>query len=338
MATVSDKTFWATQSPTTEPGPDAAAAIAQLPADIAVLRDVASRTVFHFRAGNYEKAGVPQERAVEANTRYAREMFELLLARTPGESDAASAAAETTQGCSGPLSVQRPGNARVVGCCRDATVLLLSLLRAKGIPARGRVGFMAYAEEGWWMDHEVVEVWDEAQKRWRMMDAQLPSDYEETVAGEKVNLYDLRPGVDFLTGAVAWKLARSGDAAVDVSKFVVIPVPGVGPPFLRGWPYLAHNVVHDLTALAKTEMLLWDTWGVQKNWVDIEDPQVPEADRALLDKVCAVTGRAPDELSPDEIKALAARDGLAVPKIVLTANPLGGPMPEVEVSRHLGIE
>src|SRR3712207_9394020 len=30
----------------------------------------------------------------------------------------------------------------------------------------------------------------------------------------------------------------------------------------RSWPYLQHNLIHDLAALNKVEMLLWDAWGL----------------------------------------------------------------------------
>jgi len=44
----------------------------------------------------------------------------------------------------GPLDVPRPPAERLIGWCRDFTVLLCSILQAKGIPARARVGSDAY--------------------------------------------------------------------------------------------------------------------------------------------------------------------------------------------------
>ncbi len=43
-----------------------------------------------------------------------------------------------------PLSVKRAHEEKVIGNCRDFTVLCTSLLRRKGIPARARCGFGTY--------------------------------------------------------------------------------------------------------------------------------------------------------------------------------------------------
>jgi len=46
-----------------------------------------------------------------------------------------------------PLDVPRPPAERLTGCCRDFSVLLCSILRVKGIPARCRVGFEARSDQ-----------------------------------------------------------------------------------------------------------------------------------------------------------------------------------------------
>jgi hypothetical protein len=86
--------------------------------------------------------------------------------------------------------------------------------------------------------------------------------------------------------------------------------------------------------MARIEMLLWDGWGVQNNWVDFDNPTVPDTDAELLDEVAAVTVRA--DVSPGEVQAVAARDGLAVPRVVECADPMGGPPVDIDVSRQLG--
>ena len=68
------------------------------------------------------------------------------------------------------LDRDRPPSERVVGCCRDAAVVFLALARAKGLPARARVGFAAYLVPGWLIDHVVAEVRDETEGRWRVVD------------------------------------------------------------------------------------------------------------------------------------------------------------------------
>jgi transglutaminase-like putative cysteine protease len=57
----------------------------------------------------------------------------------------------------GPLTAPRPPERRLVGCCRDFTVLLCTLARHQGIPVRARVGFARYFSPGFHVDHEIVE-------------------------------------------------------------------------------------------------------------------------------------------------------------------------------------
>ena len=171
------QTYWASQSPVTDPGP--AAAIDALPVDPAALREASSQLVFHFQAGgDFAENGVPAVRMGEINTRYADAMFALLMGR--GEP---------------ALMRDRPAADRVVGCCRDATVLFLALARHKGIPARARVGFAAYIVPGWLIDHVVAEVWDDAKGRWRLIDAR--------------SSFDVPAGPSRIRRAVEWRV-RTG--------------------------------------------------------------------------------------------------------------------------------
>ena len=93
---------------------------------------------------------------------------------------------------------------------------------------------------------------------------------------------------------------------------------------MRGWPLLARHVIHDLVALNKTEMLMWDAWGMQ---LGIEPGLVAEQDALLLDEICAHP--ADPGVSPDVIAALADRDELRVPATVTSFDPYGGPPREV---------
>jgi hypothetical protein len=87
---------------------------------------------------------------------------------------------------------------------------------------------------------------------------------------------------------------------------------------------LAHNAIHDLAALNKSEMLLWDAWGMQ---LGHGPGPVPAADAAVLDEVCADT--ADPGVSPATVAALGGRDGLRVPRTVTSFDPGGGPPREV---------
>jgi Transglutaminase-like superfamily len=299
---MNDEIDWAAQSGVTEPG-SAGAAIDELPAALGALREASSRLVFHYRAGgDFAENGVPAERIDEINTRYADAMLALLLER--GEP---------------ALGRERRPPDRVVGCCRDSTVLFLALARRKGLPARARVGFAAYFHPGWLIDHVVAEVWDATTGRWRLVDPEMRGDWTPEVSGRRVNWLDL-DGDQFVTGPRAWRAARAG--SIDPERVAVDPELDI--PVLRGWPYLAHNLIHDLAALNKTEMLLWEAWGMQ---LGHGPGPVPAADAAVLDEVSAST--ADPAVSPATVAALSDRDGLRVPRVVTRFDPGGGPPREV---------
>jgi hypothetical protein len=284
--------------------------IDELPDDLAALRQASSQLVFHYRAGgDFTANGVPAERMAEINTRYADLMLDRILAR----------GAPT-------LARARPPGDRVVGCCRDATVLFLALARHKGIPARARVGFSAYFHSGWLIDHVVAEVWDEREGRWRLVDGEMNADWTPEVNGRTVDWLDLTDD-QFVTGPRAWQAARAGES--DPERHVVAP--DLDIPVLRGWPYIAHNVIHDLAALNKTEMLLWDAWGMQ---LSEGSGPVSAADAALLDEISATTGGPGSD--PGVLAGIGARDGLRVPPVVTSFDPNGGPPRQVDVSRALG--
>jgi hypothetical protein len=296
------QTYWASQSPVTDPGSPAAAAIDALPGDLAALREASSQLMFHFQTGGvFADHGVPAGRMAEINTRYADALLGLILQR----GDPA-------------LGRKRPPSERVVGCCRDATVLFLALARAKGIPARARVGAAAYFEPGWLCEHEVAEVWDKAEGRWRLVDPQMDAAATPEVNGVPVDWLDLTPD-QFVTGPRAWQAVRDGTC--DPERHVIFPDLDVAGT--RGWPEIAHNVIHDLAALNKTEMLLWDGWGMLVTPGCMTPGPVPEPDAAMLDEVCAAT--ADPAVSADVVAALAARGGLRVPETVTRFDPNGAP-------------
>jgi hypothetical protein len=297
---------WAGHSAVTDPG-KAGPAIDELPADLRALREAASRMVFHFRAGgDFAEHGVPGQRMAEINARYAGTLLGLLLERGKPS-----------------LARDREAPDRVVGCCRDATVLFLALARHKGIPARARVGFATYFIPDWLIDHVVAEVWDSQERRWRLIDPEMDSAWQPELNGRAVDWLDLTDD-EFVTGPRAWQAARSGKSAPE--RHVVHP--GLDMPVLRGWPYLAHNAIHDLAALDRTEMLLWDAWGVQ---LSPGPGPVLEYDAAVLDEVCALT--ADPGIAPDVVTELASRDGFRVPPVITRFDPNGGPPEQVDVSR-----
>jgi len=293
--------FYAEQSRVTDPGP-MAAQIVGAGDDIATVRRLASGLIVHYRDPAWDGYGIPEERRAEIDTRYASRMLERLGDLQPG-----------------PLGIERLPANRLVGCCRDFTVLSLTLLRAAGIPARARVGFAGYFAPGWWIDHVVAEVWVAAEGCWRLIDANLGETHPRPDGGAPFDTADV-PRDLFLTGPAAWRACRAGE--MDPERFVVAP--HLDEPYLRGWSYLRHNLIHDLATLDKCEMLLWDTWGLLT-----DTPATPD-ELDLLDRVAAITG-VPDPTREDLLALHTAEPALRVPPKVMSFSPHTGQEREVRV-------
>ncbi|WP_415675362.1 transglutaminase-like domain-containing protein [Tsukamurella hominis] len=159
---------------------------------------------------------------------------------------------------------------RVVGTCRHFAVLACALLRYRGIAARVRCGFATYFERDRAVDHWIVEYRAIDTHRWVRLDPEI--------LGQKVvgNPDDLVAG-QFLSGGEAWMAYRRG--AIDASRFGVHGTANWGPAEIRG------NVVKDLAALNKVEMLPWDEWGRMTEAYD--GATGPDYD-ALLDEIAEV--------------------------------------------------
>lgn len=266
--------------------------------DITELQRLASGLVFHYRAtGDPAASGFGTERLAEIDLRYAEEQ----LARL----------AELREG---PLEVQRTPTERILGCCRDFTLLYVSLARRAGVPARSRVGFAGYFDDGWWIDHVVAEVWDTDAERWRLVEPQLREGFVDPATGAPLDLIDV-PRDRFLTGDEAWLAARAG--RIDPERCVVAPE--LELPALRSWQYLAHNLVLDLVSRAGHEALLWETWGVLDEFMH----EAPDAALAAdLDRIAARL--ADPAVTLDEVRALAADARFAVPQVVTNHSPFDG--------------
>jgi hypothetical protein len=73
-----------------------------------------------------------------------------------------------------PLDKPRPPGKRLLGNCRTFAVLLTSLMREKGIPARVRAGFAAYTwGRGKLENHWICEHYDRDRRRWVKVDPQI---------------------------------------------------------------------------------------------------------------------------------------------------------------------
>jgi hypothetical protein len=279
--------FYRQQSRFTDPGP-MADWLADTPSDVAGIREVAAKSVFHFMAhGDVAGHGFTDERKPEISLRYAADMFARLRELDPT-----------------PPGAGRATTDRILGNCRDFTVLFLSMARHHGIPARARVGFATYFWPGTAGDHVVAEVWEG--DRWRLVEPQLDIGYVDPADGTVLDLLDV-PRDKFLVGADAWTACRSGGR--HPNTFAVAP--DVTEPFLRGWSYLRHNLVFDLAALNGQEPLLWDLWGVLVAH--------PEGDAERLDTLAALL-RDP-ATTTGQLRAAYDTEDFRVPDTVTSRTP-----------------
>ena len=177
-----------------------------------------------------------------------------------------------------PLMEPRPVEKKLLGNCRDHSLLLVAMLRHQGVPARARCGFGAYFMPDHFEDHWVVEYWNQEQSRWIFVDAQLDELQCDVL---KINFDTLDvPRDQFIVGGKAWQMCRSGEQ--DADKFGIFDMNGLG--FVRG------DFVRDVASLNKMELLPWDCWGVILN-EQLDDP----ADLAVLDEVATlITDDVPD--------------------------------------------
>ena len=148
-----------------------------------------------------------------------------------------------------PIAEARSPGERFAGCCRHYTLMLVAMMRARGIAARGRCGFGTYFVKDMFIDHWVTEYFDAAQRRWILVDAQLDARQREKF-GIDFDTLDV-PRDKFLVAGDAWTLCRSGKA--NPQAFGVLDMFGL-------W-FIAGNVIRDVAALNNREMLPWDVWG-----------------------------------------------------------------------------
>ena len=145
------------------------------------------------------------------------------------------------------LSIARPPQIRLVGNCRDFSVLLCLFLRHQRIPARTRVGYENYSNSQFRGDHWICEYYQVDQKRWIQVDAQL-----DPVQLRSFNLkfdpFDL-PDNKFIYAGDAYKMCIANTANLD----------NFGVDYsIRGLGHIQGNLILDFLSLNKLEFLPWD--------------------------------------------------------------------------------
>ncbi len=206
-----------------------------------------------------------------------------------------------------PLTVARPLDKHLVGNCRDFTLLLTSILRYQGVPARARCGFAVYFEPNHYEDHWVCEYWNAIEDRWVMVDSQL-DDFQRKALQIQFDTYDM-PSGQFLPAGKAWQLCRAGEA--DPDHFGILDLHGL-------W-FVRSNLIRDLAALNKMELLPWDGWGLID---EKRDEELTSDDWALLDHIAILT--LADNSSFAEMRALYEKDEhLRVPPVIRSWSGMG---------------
>lgn len=243
------------QSPVTDPGPHASA-LAGLPDDVGELVRVVQGLMVHVFWAGRRGLELPPERQDEVNLRTVAAFLDRALELDPS-----------------PLEVRRPLERRVVGNCRDHTVLLTAALRARGVPARARCGFATYFHPGRYEDHWVCEWWDASAGLWVLTDAQVDA-FQREALGVDFDPLDT-PRDRFVVAGQAWRMCRAG--AADPDAF--------GIHDMSGLPFVLGDLVRDVLALTGEEILPWDD---RELMVPLGTP-VPEGDLPLLDRLAELS-------------------------------------------------
>lgn len=250
--------YYATPGPMTDPG-RYGELLDTLPTDVpALVRAVQGLLIHVFWADQYGVAHDDARRG-ELQLRAVERQLQRILELDPR-----------------PLAEAREPGCRLVGNCRDFSVLLTTALRHQGVPARARCGFGAYFLPNHFEDHWVGEYWHAAEQRWVLVDAQLDG-LQQRALSLNFDPLDV-PRDQFITGGRAWQMARAGVA--DPNTFGIHDMSGLW--FIRG------NLVRDVAALNKVELLPWDVWGLA--YLEGGDEALSAADWAALDEIAALSG------------------------------------------------
>lgn len=252
---MTDLTYFAQYGKITHPA-SYAYLYTDLPSDVPSLVRVVQGLIVHVFWAERYGLNLSEERKAEVQLR----TMERRLARTL-ELDPS------------PLVTPRANEQKTVGNCRDFSVTLASMLQSKGIPARPRCGFGSYFMPNHYEDHWVCEYWNEAERRWVMVDAQL-DDLQQNALGISFNTLDV-PRDQFIVGGAAWRMCRSGQA--DSAQFGIFDMKGID--FVKG------DFLRDVASLNKVELLPWDCWGM----ILTDYTALPPDDLSMLDQLADLT-------------------------------------------------
>jgi hypothetical protein len=279
--------YYRNHGPMTAPGA-CSAMLAPVPGDIAAACSAIQGTLIHRDLAPWlYDINLSEEARDLANVRPVVAMLSQIRARSDR-----------------PLTEAREPERRMPAVCRHFATMFCGILREQGVPARARCGFGAYFNPGRFEDHWVGEYWNTAENRWILVDAQLDAVQRKT----------FKPGFDpldvprngFILAGDAWRRCRNGEADPNLFGLSFINEQGL-------W-WVAQNLIRDLAALNRMEMLPWDVWGAMpKPTTEITDSEIN-----LLDRVSEIT-LAGDQALPD-LQQIYQDDRLRVCEVIFNAS------------------
>ncbi len=248
---------------------------------------------------------------------------------TPSASDILTQVAKLREISISPALPRSPEE-RVVASCREFTVLVTALFRAKGIPARARCGFATYlAKPGFYEDHWVCEYWDGT--AWIAIDPQIDPFQQSAFQNHANTEADIEPeyrqmllsldplnvsNKHFINAGAAWKMVRDNKAKPDRFGIGVDPQE-YGLESLYGAWFVRGQLLKDFAALNKVEAVpylvrleageKWDAWRL----VSAKDDDLRETDWELLDSLAELCISSDERL--DDIQELFRSNGELAP-------------------------
>jgi len=235
--------FYRLQTPITHPG-RVASLYGDLPKDLAALCRVVQNAIIHMWWIREDTYGITLDQLREAGRDVIGEI---------GLSSIERRLQHFTNLLKAPLTVEREPCQRTIGNCRDYSLLLTSILRSRGTPARARTGTARYffPDGSRFEDHWICEFWNEASSRWQQVDPQI-DDVMQAALGTRIDFCDL-PTDQFLTGWQCHQAVIEGDIAPERIGF--------GGDMI-GRSYTRYKLFGDLAYVTGDEILPWAGWGI----------------------------------------------------------------------------
>jgi len=156
---------------------------------------------------------------------------------------------------------RKPEDRLVLGC-REYAILLASVLKHRGIPARVRCGHASYLIPGFHASHTICEVWNEKEKRWMLVDPGL-------------NMIDFsRDKFDF-----------SNDLWLKMQKGEIDPNIYMAPPNYTGLVSILGKIPNDLASILGTEYTIYQCAPILDDAFK-NNNQLPAEQIEILNTIC----------------------------------------------------